>query len=154
MRLVVDMSPCWVPIIWIEVWVGTHDLIRRRLVNRYTSQKSRRSKGGGDVVTGEPGLGNRSIFYWWYQQPRLVQRMMVHYASLRGSRSCQALCHGTVLLLEWYWWCCLACCVVQCVIEWCMISWGQVAIKLSTNHGDVIWARGDLDRRYHVVFFS
>ena len=45
-RLTINMSP-WVPRIWIEVWVGTYDRIRRP-VNRYVliKQRSHRSKGG------------------------------------------------------------------------------------------------------------
>ena len=45
-RLIINMSP-WVPRIWIEVWVGTYDRIRR-VVNRSVlmKQRSRRSKGG------------------------------------------------------------------------------------------------------------
>ena len=57
----INMSP-WVPRIWIEVWVGTYDRIRRP-VNRYVP-KIPPFQGGGNVIKlYYPGLGNRSIFY-------------------------------------------------------------------------------------------
>ena len=61
-RLIINMSP-WVPRIWIQIWVGTYDRIRRP-VNRNVLIKpiSRRSTGG-KCRKAYPGLGNRSIFY-------------------------------------------------------------------------------------------
>ena len=55
------MSP-WVPRIWIEVWVGTYDRIRRP-VNRYVP-KIPPVQGGENAI--RPTLGlviDRSFFY-------------------------------------------------------------------------------------------
>ena len=46
-RLIINMSP-WVPRIWIEVWVGTYDRIRRP-VNRYVP-KIPPFQGGANVI--------------------------------------------------------------------------------------------------------
>ena len=53
--LLQTMSP-WVPRIWIEVWVGTYDRIRRP-VNRYVP-KIPPFQGGENVIRLYPGLGN------------------------------------------------------------------------------------------------
>ena len=60
MRLIINMSP-WVPRIWIEVWAGTYDRIRR-LVNRYVP-KIPPFQGGENVIRLTLSWLNRSIFY-------------------------------------------------------------------------------------------
>ena len=54
------MSP-WVSRIWIEIWVGTYDRIKRP-VNRYIP-KIPPFQRGGECYKAYPGLGNRSILY-------------------------------------------------------------------------------------------
>ena len=77
-RLIINMSP-QIPRIWIEVWVGTYDCLRRP-VNRYVP-KIPPFQGGGECYKAYPGLGNRSHLLrhynlvHWATGKRLINRL-------------------------------------------------------------------------------